>query len=407
MRDLLEELPHALLPDPTRESEDPGIARDACDDDLVRPVAEDDLADDAGRSSKSPLAKHVEVPIAPFDPRLSTPIGVTLSVEGLRIRAVTLDVGHTHQGIERRAFGLDVDGAALGTLLSSLEPPLLASFAVAIAAERAAGVNVGAVSRQWRELACDVVAVAEHARVVRDTLRRTPRLAMTLTAVAKAADAALDGIDVDQRLLGLGGLRAPIPEHERQTLKRRLAELARAVGAVDDDRVSDALGHIRGAGVVDMARCRELGLDGPTLAAAGGTSSLPADCGMGISLIPQGDAGCALSRIQVRLTALRRASARASERLDELAASADVDGDDRVHHDWRSVSGAGDALVRGPSGTWSCALWLEAGTVRRLRLRPPELPLLGAVARALRGTRLDDVSDVFASFGLRASAIDR
>ena len=407
MRDILEELPHALLPDPTRESEDPGIARDVDDDDLVRPVAEDDLADDAGRSNKSPLAKHVEVPIAPFDPRLSTPMGVFLSVEGLRIRAVSLDLGHLHQGIERRAVGLDVDGVELPALLSALAPPVVASLALALAAERAAGVEVGVVSRQWRELACDIVAVAEHARVVRDTLRRAPRLAERLAAVAKAADAALDGIADGHRLSGLGGLRSPLPEHERETLARRLADVARVVDAIDGDAVRSTLAHIRAAGVVDIARCRELGVDGPTLAAAGGTSSLPADCGLGGSILPLGDAGCALSRIEVRLDAMRRASARASERLGAINADDDVDVDDRVTFAWRGLSAVGDALVRAPSGTWSCALWIERGRVRRLRLRPPELPLLGAVTRALRGTRLDDVSDVFASFGLRATAIDR
>jgi hypothetical protein len=48
-----------------------------------------------------------------------------------------------------------------------------------------------------------------------------------------------------------------------------------------------------------------------------------------------------------------------------------------------------------------------SGVVRHLRLRPPDLPVLAGVTRALRGVRLDDVSEVLSSFGLRASALDR
>jgi Ni,Fe-hydrogenase III large subunit len=416
MRDILEELPHALLPDPTRESDDPGIPRDLHDDDLVRPVAEDDHSDDAGRSRKSPLAKHVEVPITPFDPRLSTPISVLLAVEGLRVRSATLDIGHTHQGLERQAFSLAVDGVALSAVLSAMEPPLLAQMAVALAVERVAGVEVDATTRQWRELACDIVSIGEHARVLRDTLRRAPRLATHLAAVAKAADAAVDGIAVGHRLSFPGGLRSPIPEHERETLARRLGEVARAIRGVNVKDVIDAVAHLRGAGVVDLARCRELGVDGPTLAAAGGTSTLPADLGLGANLMPHGDSGCALSRVEVRLDGMTRGSNRAQRRLQELdehakgnvdaGANAAVDSD-RVAVDVATLNGAADALVRGPSGTLSCMLWVEAGRVRRLRLRPPDVPLVSAVSRALRGTRLDDVSDVFASFGLRASAVDR
>ena len=38
MRDILEELPGALMPDLQKESEDPGVPRVVVDDDLVRPT---------------------------------------------------------------------------------------------------------------------------------------------------------------------------------------------------------------------------------------------------------------------------------------------------------------------------------------------------------------------------------
>jgi NADH:ubiquinone oxidoreductase subunit D len=54
-----------------------------------------------------------------------------------------------------------------------------------------------------------------------------------------------------------------------------------------------------------------------------------------------------------------------------------------------------------------CVVDVVGGVVKRLRLRPAELPVLAVLPATLRGVLLDDVADVIATFGLRASAIDR
>jgi Ni,Fe-hydrogenase III large subunit len=403
MRDLLEELPHALLPDPTRESEDPGIARDALDDDLVRPVAEEDLPIDAHRSRRSPLARHVDVVVLPFDPRLSTPIGLTMAIEGQRVRSAALDVGMLHQGLERRAVGLDVRSPELAGLLRLVEPAPIAGLAVAVALERLTSLAPPAGTRWWRHVIVDLIACAAHARVLADVLRRAPALADLARHIATAADAARDGIDVDHRFACAAGLRSPVPDDERLTLVRRIDALRAASARLADDDVEDALAWLRGAGTLDLDRCRELGIDGPALAAAGGTTALPADLGawLGREWIASG--GCALARTMTRLAELRAAVTRLGT---QVATTPPID--DVETGAWpEPLTGVASALVRGPGGTLVVHIVIEAGAVRRLRLRPPDLPLLAGVARALRGVRLDDVSEVFASFGLRASAIDR
>jgi Ni,Fe-hydrogenase III large subunit len=402
MRDLLEELPHALLPDPARESEDPGVERVVQDDDLVRPAAEEDLAIDAHRSRRSPLARHVDLVIDPFDPRLPTPIGLSLAVEGQRVRSASLEPGMTHQGIERRAVGIAVDDVALAALVAMVDPPPLHALGVAVAVERMAGASVGPATTRWRAVLVDLIACASHARALADVLRRHPRLAARAGAIVTAADAARDGLDIDHRFACPGRLRHPVPEDERATLARRLDDLQRAAAALPPDLVEDALASLRGAGVLEAARCRELGIDGPALAATGETTTLPADLGRALGRRVVDEGGCALARSLTRAAEIEAAV----QRLAALDTGAGDDEDGAVV-DCRALDGVGSALVRGPTGTSAIHLVLRAGVVQRLRLRTPDLPLLPGLMRALRGVRLDDVTEVLASFGVRASAIDR
>jgi|GEM_PF-1396586 len=425
MRELLEELPHALLPDPARESEDPGVARELHDDDLVRPSAEEDLPVDAHRSKRSPLARHIDVVVDPFDPRLPTPLGLTLAVEGQRVRSAQLTAGFVHQGIERRAVGLAVDDVALAVLLSPVAPGLVAQLAVARAMERLARHTPDGATTAWRGLAMDLVGVAEHCRVLLDVVRRSPRLAPALAQAASAAGVALEGIDVGHRLGHPFRLRTPVPDDERLTLRRRTDDVARALKDIDDDRVLSAIGHLRGAGVLDVDRCRELGIDGPALLAAGGLPTVAVDLGQrhGSFHLEGQDLGCTVSRVEVRLQLLRGAAQRLPQHLERLAAlasddasadaNAEAGGDDSNHRSPHVIpnptflSGTADALVSGPGGTTACLVDVRGGRIRRLRIRPPELPLLLGVSRALLGVRLDDVSEVIASFGMHASALDR
>jgi NADH:ubiquinone oxidoreductase subunit D len=403
MRDLLEQLPHALLPDPTRESDDPGLRHDAHDDDLVRPCAEEDLPIDATRSRRSPLARHVDVVVQPFDPRLSTPLGLTLAVEGQRVRNATIDIGMVHQGVERRAVGLDVRGLPLAELLSVIEPTPLSAIAVAVALERFAQMTPGSGTVWWRCTIVDLVACAVHARVIADVLRREPALAHKARQIAVAADVARQGLDFEHRFAFAGGLRSKIPDEEKATFRRRLDELDRAAAALRDDDAVASASWLQGSGILDGVRCRELGIDGPTLAAGGAPPTLPADLGEWLGRLMPRTTGCAFARLVVRLAELRASVVRLLERTS----SPPRDDDDNTPLS-TGIEGVASALVRGPGGTIAVQVAIDASfAVRRLRVRTPDVVALPGVTRALRGVRLDDVSEVLGSFGLRATALDR
>lgn len=408
MRDILEELPNALMPDLALESEAPGVIRDLVDDDLVRPAAEEDLQQDGARSKRSPLARHVDLLIDAFDPSLSTTIGLRLSVEGARLRAIAVEVGYVHQGLERRAVGLPVDSPALSTLIGIAEPTLVSQLAVARAVERLARRSTPAMTTTWRLLALDLAIVLENARVLSDVARSVPRLQRALHDVVVAATAAMAGLVVGDRFGCPFRLRTAIPAEEHQTLARRLTDLDSAARDIDEDRFSRLTARLDGAGILDLEQARRFGVDGPVLRAAGGVDEFPADLG---DLGPGADvgratSGCTGGRIRVRVADLRSAVRRARARLATLDLVGVVD-DAAVAVDTRGLAGTADAIIRGPNGSTSCVLHVRAGLVKRLRLRPTDLPLLTALPRAMRGVLLDDVSEVIASFGLRATAIDR
>jgi len=408
MRDILEELPNALMPDLALESEAPGVLRDLVDDDLVRPSAEEDVQQDSGRSKRSPLARHVDVLIDAFDPSLSTTIGLRLSVEGARLRALAVEVGAVHQGLERRAVGLAIDSPALFALVGLAEPALIAQLAVARAVERLAGRSAPAMTTTWRLLALDLAIVVENARVLGDIARSVPRLQRVLRDVVTAANAALAGLVVGDRFGCPFRLRSAIPAEERQTLARRLADLDAAARLVDDDRFSRLTARLDGAGVLDLDHARRFGVDGPVLRAAGGHDEFAADLGdLGAGAdVGRATSGCTGARLRVRIADLRSAARRATTRLAGLDLVGVVD-EAAVVVDVARLDGTADAIVRGPNGSTSCFIDVRGGVVQRLRLRPADLPLVGAIPRAMRGVLLDDIGEVLASFGLRATAIDR
>ncbi len=406
MRDILEELPNALMPDLALESEAPGVLRDLVDDDLVRPAAEEDLQQDSGRSKRSPLARHVELMIDPFDPSLSTTIGVRLSVEGARLRAIAIDAGYVHQGLERRAVGLPVDSPLLSALVGLAEPALVTQLAVARAVERLGGRDASTSTTAWRHLALDLSIVAENARVLTDVARSLPRLQQTLRDVVAAARAAMAGLVVGERFGAPFRLRAPIFAEERETLARRLADVDAAARAVDEDRFSRVLARLTGAGILDLDAARRFGVDGPVLRAAGGDDEFPVDLGdVGVGAdTGKGTSGCTAARVRVRIADLRGAVRRA---IGGLAIVDRHNADNASNFHVAALNGIADAVIRGPNGSTSCLVYVQAGMVKRLRLRPADLPLLAAVPAAMRGVLLDDVAEVLASFGLRATAIDR
>jgi Ni,Fe-hydrogenase III large subunit len=407
MRDILEELPNALMPDLALQSEAPGVARTNLDDDLVRPVAEDELRQDSGRSRRSPLAKHVEITIDAFDPALSTTIGIRLGVEGLRVRAAAFDIGHLHTGLERHAVGMRIDDQRLYARIGAVEHALAFQLAACRAVERLAGYSPDAVTTGWRTIALDLACTREHARVLADTSRRLPRLHRQLLNVVSVTSAALAGIVVGERVATPFALRTAIPEDERATFARRVVDVMSAIDAVDVDLVERVAERLDGAGVLSVVEAVRFGIDGPTLQAAGGADAFASDVMARPALAKLPTTGCAGARVRVRSQALAASARRASATFASTSAATSAASAPAEAHQAAALSGTADALVAGASGSVGCVIDVVSGIVKRLRLRPAELPLLAVLPTTLRGVLLDDVAEVIATFGMRATAIDR
>ena len=405
MRDILEELPNALMPDLALQSEAPGVVRTSLDDDLVRPVAEDELRQDSGRSRRSPLAKQVELTIDAFDPTLSTSIGLRLGVEGLRVRAAAIDIGHLHTGLERHAVGARVDDRLLFARLGALEPALVFQLAVCRAVERLAGFTPSSTTSSWRQLALDLVCAREHALVIADSARRQPRLRQQLLAVVAATSSALAGIVVGERIAAPFALRSAIPDDERATFARRLDDVRRSVTAVDADLIERLAEQLDGAGVLSLVDAVRVGIDGPTLQAAGGDDAFVYDDVQRPRLHNLPTTGCAGARVRVRHLSLVGAVHRAQEMFAFLDVA--LPAHEPTAPSTTTLHGTADALIAGASGSVCCVVDVVAGVLKRLRLRPAEFPVLAVLPATLRGVLLDDVADVIATFGLRATAIDR
>ncbi len=398
MRQLLDELPHALLPDPARESDDPGVVRDRLDDDLVRPVAEEELARSALRGHRSPLARHVVHAISPIDPAQPLPVGLRLSVEGVRVTDAHFDIGHLHQGLERRAVGLAVDDVAAWRLLGRAEPGPLSQLTLSLALERLAGVTAPERARALRAVVVDLVAVQETLHVLSSPSLRAPRLRVAVNGWRRDVDALLQGIVEGDTLAATGGLRRDLHADERSALLRLLPAVLDAVDAIDLDEVA----FLHDVGVLPRAVARAVGVDGPAGRALGLHDDTPCDHAFAGGALGDGQAtGCTLARLRMRVAdahaALRRVDATLRELPDGAVSLGAVVVPDGLAH----------AVVRGPSGSACVLIGVRRGLFTRVRLRPPELALIAAVPRALVGVPVDDAAAVIASFGLHATALDR
>jgi NADH-quinone oxidoreductase subunit D len=398
VRNILDHLPHVLLPDPARESDDPGVARDRLEDDLVRPAAEHDLARGAARGRRSPLARHVVHPVGPIDPALPFCARLRLAVEGVRVTNAHFDVGYLHQGLERRAVGLDVDTVEPWRLVARAEPPALPQITLSLALERLAGVTPPERARALRGIVVDLVAVQEALFVLGAPALRAPRLQNAVVRIGQDVDALFQGVVEGDTLAAIGGVRRDLHRDERAALLRLLPAVRRDIDALALDEVVG----LSGVGVLSRAVARAAGVDGAAGRAAGLADDTPCDLAFaGGSLAEERQTGCTLARLQTRLADAHAALGRVEATLRELP-----DGPIRA-----SVGalpdGVAHGVLRGPAGSW-CVLVAAVGSrLVRLRLRPPELASIAAIPRALIGVPVDAVASAVASFGLRASALDR
>jgi NADH:ubiquinone oxidoreductase subunit D len=134
MRDLLESLPGAILPDPRRQSDDPGVALEPPPAlDMVIPAAEDEVRHLA--SDASLLQRHLVWNLPAFDPRHGMAIGLRCTLAGSTIVAARVRTGYLHRQLGTHMRGLSVPDAASALMQTSSWGGLATGIAMVRAAE--------------------------------------------------------------------------------------------------------------------------------------------------------------------------------------------------------------------------------------------------------------------------------
>jgi NADH:ubiquinone oxidoreductase subunit D len=422
VRQILEVLPGALLPDPVAESAAPGAPLSPPDDDdLLRPAIEEELFRVGARgslvtASTTALAKHLVWTFGPVHRALPFPFQLRVELDGDRLVTVDPEVGFLHQGLEKTAEAISwLDGFDVMARVNPLNP-VGHELCWALVVERIAGVadRVPLRAQLWRVAVIELSRIAEHARVL-----STPPLApatvqaqRSLAEVARLARGLLDGLMAGEPFRAFGGLAHPIHDDEavriQKELPRILGPLRAVRAAVDASPALDA--HLEGLGRIQRTQAVGLGLTGPALRACGVPDDLrahePAFAWGELAYRPiVVEGGCTRARGRVRLR-----EAVASAELVERALLMLADAPPEVRVDCPPVPPAGHATasLELPSGELTLLAVADGGERPvRVRIRGPSSALAAALPELLVGDRIDDVIPVISSLGLVGTEVDR
>lgn len=422
MRQILEFLPGALLPDPEAESAAPGAPlAPPDDDDLLRPSIEEDLFRVGARgslvgTSTTALAKHLVWTFGPVHRALPFPLQLRVELDGDRLVTVDPEIGFLHQGLEKAAEQLPWRG--LFDVLARAHPlnPIGHELCGALVLERMHGVadDVPLRAQVWRVIALELSRIAEHLRVIgepplppaRDDARRA------VATVARRARGLLDGLLTGDRFRCVGGLLADIHDDEAARIERELPMIAEPLAEVkahvDESPALDA--HLEGLGRIRRAQAISLGLTGPALRACGVPDDLrahePSFAYEELApVVVVADGGCARARARVRLHEAIASAALVGRALKLLATtSADV----RISVPDVPPAGHGTASIELPSGELAVTAVSDGGERPvRVRIHGPSSALAAALPEILVGDRIDDVIPVLTGLGLVGAELDR
>lgn len=424
MRQILEVLPGALLPDPVAESAAPGAPlQPPDDDDLLRPAIEEELFRVGTRgslvsASTTALAKHLVWTFGPVHRALPFPLQLRVELDGDRLVTVDPEVGFLHQGLEKAAEGIGwLDGFDVMARVHPMSP-VGHELAWALVVERLLGIAAAVPPRAqlWRVVAVELARIAEHLRVL-----ATPPLSpaavearRAIVEVGRTAAGLLDGLRVAEPFRAVGGLARPIHDDEavrvRKELPRMLEQLRNVKAMVEASPALDL--HLEGLGRISRGQALGLGLTGPALRACGVADDLrvhePAFAWAELAHEPVVvEGGCTRARARVRLLE-SIASAELVERA--LARLAEVPADVRLEVDrpLRPPAGHATASLELPAGELTIFVLSDGGErPARVRVRGPSSALAAALPELLVGDRIDDVIPVVSSLGLIGTEVDR
>lgn len=429
MRQILEVLPGAVLPDPVAESAAPGAPlAPPDDDDLLRPALEEQLFKVGERgaltgSSATALAKHLVWTFGPVHRALPFPLQLRVELDGDRLATVDPELGFMHQGLEKAAELVPwLEGFDVMARLHPLQP-VAHELCWALALERLWGVD-GAVPRRaqlWRVVALELARVAEHLRVL-----ATPPLPPATTQARRAlvdgsrrTRGLLDGLTAGHPFRAVGGLARPIHDDEATRIDKELPHLLRLLDdvaqAVARSPALDA--HLEGLGRISAVRATGLGLSGPALRACGVGDDVRVHepvFGYGELEVPVVLAdqallgGCARARCRVRLQESIASLVLIREALARVRTAGEADHAPPALAWERPPTGMATASLETAGGELSM-LVVSDGDARpsHVRIRGPSSALVAALPAMLVGDRIDDVIPVLSSLGLVGTEADR
>jgi NADH:ubiquinone oxidoreductase subunit D len=422
MRQILDVLPGALLPDPIAESESPGAPLSPPDDDdLLRPAIEEELFRvGAGGTlvgaQTTTLAKHLVWSFGPVHRALPFPILLRVELDGDRLVTVDPEIGFLHQGLEKAGEGASWgDGFEVLSRMSPLSP-LGHELAWALVVERLCDIEmqVPARAQLWRTIALELSRIAEHLRVLAaPALALSPR--RNLVDAARNARGLVDGLAAGDAFRAIGGLRRAIHSDEGKRIGGELRHLIAGVrevkAAVDKDPGLDA--HLEGLGRLGRFAALSLGVTGPALRACGVADDVrihePSFAGRDITpAVVFVDGGDARARARVRLNetiaaadVVERALQRLSQAPPDVAMAPGAVPD-------APPAGRASASLELPNGELNVVVVSDGGPRPvRVRMRGASSALAAALPEILVGDRIDDVIPVLSGLDIIGTELDR
>jgi NADH-quinone oxidoreductase subunit D len=354
------------------------------------------------------------LPVGPWHPALDEPVVYKLEVAGSKIENVEIELGFNHRGVEKLLPCLLPHQilAPVGQICGKCS--FANTLAVATVLEKLAGLEPSGRSEYLRLIAAELERAASHLSSMARTLRM---LGIQLSAARLEQEAegvrqllAATGNRVYDTFSVLGGaMRAPQISPDFLTAVENLRKnIYESANQLLDNRQLER--RTVGVGLIDPADTLEWSLTGPIARAA----ELALDT-------RRTDPYAAYREIEVRVVTQRRGdlfarlAVRALESLESL---------NLVSNALRNLPEGGlhdellpplfpaeqeaFSLVETPRGQLLCyAATDETGKLARLKLRPPTLANMPALALTLPGQEADDAAAIIASLDFCFSCAER
>ncbi len=354
------------------------------------------------------------LPVGPWHPALDEPVVYKLEVAGSKIENVQVELGYNHRGVERALTDLLPHQILAPVAQLCGKCSFANTMAVGLALEKLAGVAPPPRTTYFRLIAAELERAASHLTSLARTLRL---LGIGLTAARLEEEAegvrqllAATGNRIYDTYTVLGGaMRAPQVGPEFLTAAEKLRKnIYESVNGLLDSRQLER--RTVGVGAIDGANALEWGLTGPVARA----TELALDT-------RRSDPYGAYWEIEVRIVTQRRGDlfARLAVRALESLESMNL-----VNNALRNLPEGSlhdhtlpmlfppcqdaTALVETPRGQLLCfATSDEEGRITRLKLRPPTIANLPAIALTLPGQEADDAAAIIASLDFCFACAER